>query len=73
MSGCAVCVYDLYEEAMGRYREEVAGVRERLRRMGVGEDEWPVCARQTAAADAFSELERQLAAKRAAAPARTGL
>ena len=41
MSGCAICVYDLYDEAMGRYREDIKHVKGRLRIMGVGENEWP--------------------------------
>lgn len=78
MSGCAVCVYDVYEEAVGRFREEVEGVKRRLGEMGVDAGEWPAelrGARDSAAAegtvagtivkDAFEQLERELAAKRA--------
>ncbi|KAF8626747.1 hypothetical protein AX15_004710 [Amanita polypyramis BW_CC] len=70
MSGCAVCVYDLYEEAMERYREEMGMVEGRLRQMGVEGSGWPVGkdreggTRQSVVLDAFGELERQLAAKR---------
>ncbi|KIL64722.1 hypothetical protein M378DRAFT_105741 [Amanita muscaria Koide BX008] len=41
MSGCAVCVYDLYEEAIERYRENIEEVKVKLRAMGAEEREWP--------------------------------
>lgn len=66
MSGCAICVYDLYEEAVERWREEMEGVKKRLKDMGVDESEWPVGKprRKTVVQDAFEELERELASKR---------
>ncbi|KAI0360500.1 hypothetical protein OH77DRAFT_1393591 [Trametes cingulata] len=41
MSGCAVCVYDLYEEARQDYIQALDNVRDKLDDMGVPEDEWP--------------------------------
>lgn len=79
MSGCTVCVYDLYDEAMEQYREGIERVKVRLREMGVGEGEWPVAlgagengreggqperVRASVVMDAFEQLERQLAEKR---------
>lgn len=70
-------MYDLYEEAMGTYREEMEGVKRRLREMRVDESSWPVEVRASATSaaadgsragtvvvDAFEQLERELAAKR---------
>ncbi|KAF8313381.1 hypothetical protein F5887DRAFT_908947 [Amanita rubescens] len=65
MSGCAVCVYDLYEEAVEMWKVEVEGVKGRLREMGVDESEWPVGLqtrqRKNVVQDAFEQLERELA------------
>ena len=65
MSGCAVCVYDLYEEAVEMWREEMEGVKGRLKEMGVDESEWPVGLqtrqRRSVVQDAFKQLERELA------------
>ena len=41
MSGCAVCVYDLYEESVDAYRDKMVAFRTKLGEMGVPEDEWP--------------------------------
>ncbi|KAI0371235.1 hypothetical protein BV20DRAFT_1017200 [Pilatotrama ljubarskyi] len=41
MSGCAVCVYDLYEEARQDYIQALDNLRDNLDEMGVPEDEWP--------------------------------
>ncbi len=56
MSGCAVCVYDLYEEAVEMWRE---GVKGRLKEMGVDESEWPgtkQTRRTSVVQDAFDQL-----------------
>lgn len=80
MSGCAVCVYDLYDEAVGSYRAEIEAVKKRLGEMGVDESSWPVALRagESEAAEgkragsivveAFEQLERELAAKRGHPP-----
>ncbi|THV07290.1 hypothetical protein K435DRAFT_833642 [Dendrothele bispora CBS 962.96] len=78
MSGCAVCVYDLYEESLGLYKEALAKVTATLTSMGVPESEWPASLRSSAAGlevgkkkdvalSAFEEMERRLAEKSAAA------
>ncbi|KAJ3776197.1 oxidoreductase-like protein [Lentinula raphanica] len=41
MSGCAVCVYDLYEDSLNAYREAVAKVAATLNGMGVPKADWP--------------------------------
>ncbi|EIW77365.1 hypothetical protein CONPUDRAFT_168309 [Coniophora puteana RWD-64-598 SS2] len=41
MSGCAVCVYDLYDDALNEYRERVESLQTALRANGVPEAEWP--------------------------------
>ncbi|KAI0777252.1 oxidoreductase-like protein [Trametes elegans] len=41
MSGCAVCVYDLYDEARKDYVHALDNIRARLDDMGVPEEEWP--------------------------------
>ncbi|KAI0827117.1 hypothetical protein BC628DRAFT_1371007 [Trametes gibbosa] len=41
MSGCAVCVYDLYDEARQDYLKALDKVRANLTQMGVSEDKWP--------------------------------
>ncbi|KAK0195533.1 hypothetical protein F5146DRAFT_1025962 [Armillaria mellea] len=72
MSGCAVCVYDLYEESMAAYKENVAALRNALVSMGVPEYEWPARIlsptenterKSNVALSAFEELERALKEK----------
>lgn len=41
MSGCAVCVYDLYEDSLAAYRDAITKVTARLNSMGVPESDWP--------------------------------
>ncbi|KAL1741325.1 oxidoreductase-like protein, partial [Schizophyllum fasciatum] len=77
MSGCAVCVYDLYEEALQAYKETLTSIRAGLVHMGVPESQWPERLREKAdgaakkverpidiSRNAFEEMERSLAAKR---------
>ncbi|KAJ7054280.1 hypothetical protein C8F01DRAFT_995622 [Mycena amicta] len=79
MSGCAVCVYDLYEESLAAYRDAVATFRGTLLASGVPHSEWPAGTHPDGGAgeqspattvtgrsvirDAFEELERALAQK----------
>ncbi|KAF8180436.1 hypothetical protein BJ912DRAFT_855169 [Pholiota molesta] len=76
MSGCAVCVYDLYEESLEAYKEAVAALRASLTGLHIPEEEWPAQIRPKDAAsdtergprkdailNAFEEMERQLALK----------
>ncbi|OSD08206.1 hypothetical protein PYCCODRAFT_1402464 [Trametes coccinea BRFM310] len=75
MSGCAVCVYDLYDEARHDYIQAVDNIRANLDKMGVPEDEWPPdirrkqpppepSARPDVILSAFEQLEKQLREKK---------
>ncbi|KZT70430.1 hypothetical protein DAEQUDRAFT_764605 [Daedalea quercina L-15889] len=78
MSGCAICVYDLYAAALEDYKHALEALRSALEARGVPEREWPVEVRtkeapgaegspkqpQNVALSAFEELERSLRAKR---------
>ena len=76
MSGCAICVYDLYEESLAFYQEAVDTLRKSLVAMKVPESEWPSNIRSRTQAElsealrkdtilsAFEELERTLAKKK---------
>jgi hypothetical protein len=74
MSGCAVCVHDLYQESLDDYNASVAAVRASLADMKVPEDEWPETIRPGAekrtslppSLSAFQEMERALKARREA-------
>jgi hypothetical protein len=77
MSGCAVCVHDLYQESLDDYDASVAAVRASLADMKVPEDEWPQTIRPRAekgtsfaasnpSLNAFREMERALKARREA-------
>ena len=81
MSGCAICVYDLYAAALEDYRHALEALRSALEARGVPEREWPAEIRQKNSAEddqsakpspqnvalsAFEELERFLRAKREA-------
>jgi hypothetical protein len=72
MSGCAVCVYDLYEESLAAYGESLAAVRATLTAAEIPESSWPKSVRSTDASvgkksvtlSAFEELERALKEKK---------
>ena len=79
MSGCAVCVYDLYEEALAEYKDSVMTLRAALSARHIPETEWPAHIRtgkathtsptatersKGAVLDAFEEMERALIEKR---------
>jgi len=77
MSGCAVCVHDLYQESLDDYDASVAAVCASLTDMNVPEDEWPETIRPGAEKEiylpgsnpslsAFREMERGLKARREA-------
>ena len=42
MSGCAVCVYDLYEEFMDAYLDAVLAFRSSLASLKIPKSEWPL-------------------------------
>ena len=72
MSGCAICVYDLYNEASEDYTKAIESLRTSLRTLGISEDKWPpkvrtsqgetkrVEGKKDSALSAFEEFERQL-------------
>ncbi|KIJ15344.1 hypothetical protein PAXINDRAFT_163090 [Paxillus involutus ATCC 200175] len=80
MSGCAICVYDLYEESLAAYKESVVALRSALSAMNIPENKWPPHIRTSqtqvpsttthsdktkgAVLDAFEEMERALKEKR---------
>jgi hypothetical protein len=75
MSGCAVCVQDLYQESLDRYSVSVAAVRASLTAMKVPVEEWPETVRpesqrrtspplSSVSLGAFKEMERALRARR---------
>ena len=69
MSGCAVCVQDLYVEALEEYTNALASLRKSLALLNVPEERWPPeirtgrnipAPKKDVALSAFAELERQL-------------
>lgn len=74
MSGCAVCVYDLYEESLHAYRGLVAAVQGSLTALGIPDAEWPKGIRgsdtiydKSPVLSAFQQMEKALQAKRESA------
>jgi hypothetical protein len=74
MSGCAICVYDLYEESLAAYNESVGVLRKKLIAMNVPEHQWPEHIQTNRAQpekpanvvmSAFEEMERRLKEKHA--------
>ena len=72
MSGCAICVQDLYIEALDEYKKATDSVRASLNALHIPEDRWPPEIQTSAQKakpkvspvyDAFAELERKLAEK----------
>ena len=73
MSGCAVCVYDLYEETLNTYKEAISSLRNSLSELHIPEDEWPSSIRHPGSSEptqkemvlnAFEEMEKALKLKR---------
>ena len=72
MSGCAVCVHDLYQESLDAYKSAVASVHASLTSMGVPMEQWPEnilldSEKKTSppiSLSAFKEMERGLKARR---------
>ncbi|KAJ7484791.1 oxidoreductase-like protein [Mycena galericulata] len=70
MSGCAVCVYDLYEEDLTAYKVSLEGLRATLAAKGIPEAALPEGVRRRedqggGSISAFEALEKALADKRA--------
>jgi hypothetical protein len=77
MSGCAICVHDLYQEALDSYNTSVTTVRASLTAIKVPVEEWPETIRPGSqkrtslptsgvSLSAFKEMERALKARREA-------
>ena len=74
MSGCAICVHDLYQESLDGYNDSVVAVRASLTDMKIPEEEWPETVRPgsekrmspASSLGAFQEMERALKARREA-------
>ncbi|KAI5997312.1 hypothetical protein F5J12DRAFT_852247 [Pisolithus orientalis] len=76
MSGCAVCVYDLYKDSLDAYKESVATLKASLAALSIPESKWPPNIRATTTQSsitmkqkdvilsAFEEMERALKEKR---------
>lgn len=71
MSGCAICVYDLYQESLDAYKTAAVSVRASLTSMGVPVEQWPENIRvdlerkatPSIILSAFEEMERELKAR----------
>jgi hypothetical protein len=74
MSGCIVCVYDLYEESLASYEDSITTLRESLGALGIPPDTWPVNvrpdieksipqSRKAVIFNTFGEMERKLEEK----------
>ncbi|KAI0293954.1 hypothetical protein BC826DRAFT_910313 [Russula brevipes] len=77
MSGCAICVHDIYQESLDEYNSSVAAVRVNLVALNVPVEEWPETIRPGSekrtssqasgvSLSAFEEVERALKARREA-------
>ena len=77
MSGCAVCVHDLYQESLDEYNTSVATVRASLTAMKAPVEEWPETIRpesqgrttpplSSVSLSVFKEMERALKARQEA-------
>ncbi|KZT32645.1 hypothetical protein SISSUDRAFT_1066770 [Sistotremastrum suecicum HHB10207 ss-3] len=60
MSGCTLCVYDLYADSLEQYHDTIAGIRESLREQNVREEEWPAVLRSPVADDIEGGKEKTL-------------
>ena len=75
MSGCAVCVYDLYEESLASYEDSIVTLRRSLGALGIPQDTWPLNvrpgvekstpeSRKGVILNAFEQMERKLKEKK---------
>jgi Oxidoreductase-like protein, N-terminal len=76
MSGCAICIHDLYLDALAAYHESVSSLRMSLSALDIPESEWPSNIQTSGVeskeerksdvnTDAFLALERSLREKKA--------
>ncbi|KAG1763298.1 oxidoreductase-like protein [Suillus occidentalis] len=64
MSGCAICVYDLYEESLEAYKESIAALRSSLSALTIPDSEWPDRIRTNTPAAEKRHAVRQLKEKK---------
>lgn len=73
MSGCAICVHDLYQESIEAYDSSVSTLRASLNALNIPEQTWPAQIqngsvkserKKDPSLSAFEQMELQLAAKR---------
>ena len=71
MSGCAICVHDLYAESLESYTKALDSLRDALRAKGISELEWPIQlssrareVKKDVSLSAFEQMELQLAARK---------
>lgn len=76
MSGCAICVNDLYADSLTAYKDALADLRKSLTAAKVPQDEWPARVRPedprtgakpptaNVSLSAFEAMEQALTAKR---------
>lgn len=73
MSGCSICVHDLYAEALTEYQTSLDALRSALHARGVSETDWPAHIQHNSGSikrvvnptlSAFEQMEKMLAAKR---------
>ncbi|KAJ1301895.1 hypothetical protein OPQ81_000735 [Rhizoctonia solani] len=57
MSGCAVCVYDLYLSSLDDYKKEARTVRSQLKERAIPVDEWPEDLQEQDRKDASAQEE----------------
>ena len=70
MSGCAICVYDLYHVALTNYNEKMQLIRSNLSALDVPQSQWPKQLREgllevpkDPTLSAFEALEMKLKAR----------
>ena len=72
MSGCAICVHDLYAESLEAYDQAVSTLHESLKAKGIDESTWPAQIRDSKpkattpkekVLSAFEKFELELARK----------
>ena len=75
MSGCAVCVYNLYEESLASYEDSITALRKSLGALGIPPNAWPLNiwpdvekstpeSRKGVILNAFEEMETKLKEKK---------
>ena len=75
MSGCAVCIYDLYEESLASYEDSITALRKSLGALGIPPNTWPLNirpdvekstpeSRKGVILKALEEMERKLKEKK---------